>query len=37
MIIGTNQRKQNLRIGLLLIGTFTVMFIGSVIYVAIFH
>ena len=37
MIVGTDQRAQNLRTGLMLIGTFALMFVGSVIYVAIFQ
>lgn len=37
MIVGTTQRTRNLRTGLLLIGTFALMFIGSVVYIAIFH
>ena len=37
MIVGTTQRAKNLRTGWLLIGMFAVMFIGSVIYVAIYH
>jgi hypothetical protein len=30
-------RPQNLRLGLMLFGTFVLMFIGSVIYVSMFH
>ncbi len=37
MIVGTTQRAHNRRTGLLLITTFALMFIGSVIYIVIFH
>jgi hypothetical protein len=37
MIVGTDQRHQNLRTGLMLIGAFALMLTGSVIYIAIFH
>ena len=37
MIVGSNQRTQNLRVGLMLIGLFALMFVGSVIYIAIVH
>ena len=37
MIVGTNQRAHNRRTGLILAGAFALMFIGSVIYIAVFH
>jgi len=37
MIVGTTQRARNVRTGLLLIGTFALMLVGSVIYISIFH
>ena len=37
MIVGTTQRAHNLRTGLMLIGAFALMFLGSVIYIAVFH
>jgi hypothetical protein len=30
-------RSQNVRTGLILIATFTVMFVGSVIYIVLYH
>ena len=37
MIVGTKERTHNLRTGLILIGAFALMFVGSVIYIAIVH
>ena len=37
MIVGTKERMRNMRTGLMLIGAFALMFVGSVIYIAIVH
>ena len=37
MIIGTQQRAQNLRVGLMVAGAMVALFVFSVVYISLFH
>lgn len=37
MIIGTRQRAQNLRVGLIVAATMVALFVFSIVYISFFH